>query len=151
MMLKKVISFQVICVVFSLCTFSAMADETELRKSILNKFQQMLELKLGQGDKVAKELAVRAQKNAGDLKLEESEMKKILLKWDPASKKLFAQLETKDQKLSKIKNNFETLLKKKVAEEDPQAIRIAEKGEFNNGSLSLSVRQMQELISKWEK
>lgn len=128
-----------------------MADETELRKSILNKFQQMLELKLGQGDKVAKELAARAQKNAGDLKLEESEMKKILLKWDPTFKKLFAQLETKDQKLNKIKNNFENLLKKKVAEEDPQAIRIAEKGEFNNGTLSLSVRQMQELISKWEK
>lgn len=141
----------ILTVIFSLCTLNAAADDSELRKTILNKFQQTLELKLNQGDETAKALAERAQKNAGDLKLEHAEMKKILLSWDPDTKKLFSQLETKEQKLKKIQGKFEALLKKKVLEEVPLAIRIAEKGEFNSGSLSLTVRQMQDLISKWEK
>lgn len=150
-MLKKNRFILTVLITFHLCLVNSFADDAEVKKSILTKFQQIFELKLGQGDKVAKELAERAKKNAGNLKLEEAEMKKLMLKWDPTSKSLFSQLETKEEKLNKLKEKFETLLKKKVTEEDPIAVRIAEKGEFNSGSLSLTVRQMRELISKWEK
>ena len=134
-----------------LSSFSLSADDSEVRKEVLSNFQKLLEIKLKQGDKEAQSLAEKARKNGGDLKLELAEIKKIMLKWDPASKDLLNKLATKADKAAKVKEEFEELLKKKVSEEDPQAIRIAEKGEMNGGKLELSVRQMKELISKWEK
>ena len=131
-------------------TFGGESEE-EIKKTILSSFQQMFELKLGQGDKLAQELAEKAKAKAGRLDLEMLEMKKIMLKWDPAAKKLFNKLQTTKEKVEEVKKEFEEILKKKVKEEDPQAIRIAEKGEANGGKLELSVRQMRELISKWEK
>ncbi|MCM8525593.1 MAG: hypothetical protein NE327_03685 [Lentisphaeraceae bacterium] len=150
-MLKKLKSFPIILFLFSIFVFNANADDSDVRKSILAKFQQLFELKLGQGDKEAKELAAKSMDKAGQIKLDISEMKKLMVNWDPSTKKLFTQLETKEDKLNKIKQEFEALLKKKLEAEDPLAIRIAEKGEFNNGKLELTVRQMRELISKWEK
>lgn len=150
-MLKKIKNLPLFLLIFSLLVLSAKADDADVRKSILVKFQQLLELKLGQGDESARELAERARDKAGNLQLDLNEMKKLMVKWDPGSKKLFAQLETKEEKLNKIKEEFETLLKQKLDAEDPLALRIAEKGEFNNGKLELTVRQMKELISKWEK
>ena len=150
-MLKKIKNLPLFLLIFSLLVLSAKADDADVRKSILVKFQQLLELKLGQGDESARELAERARDKAGNLQLDLNEMKKLMVKWDPGSKKLFAQLETKEEKLNKIKEEFETLLKQKLDAEDPLALIIAEKGEFNNGKLELTVRQMKELISKWEK
>ncbi|MCM8542262.1 MAG: hypothetical protein NE328_18480 [Lentisphaeraceae bacterium] len=150
-MLKKIKNLPLFLLIFSLLVLSAKADDADVRKSILVKFQQLLELKLGQGDESARELAERARDKAGNLQLDLNEMKKLMVKWDPGSKKLFAQLESKEDKLNKIKEEFESLLKQKLDAEDPLALRIAEKGEFNNGKLELTVRQMKELISKWEK
>ena len=126
-------------------------SEEDVKKTILSSFQQMFELKLGQGDKLAQELAEKAKAKAGRLDLEMAEMKKIMLKWDPSSKKVFTKLKSTKERVEEVKKEFEEILKKKVKEEDPQAIRIAEKGEANGGKLELSVRQMRELIAKWEK
>ncbi len=132
-------------------TVFAAESEEEVKKKILSSFQQIFELKLGQGDRMALRLAEKAKNKAGRLDLDLDDIKRYMLKWDPASKKLFSELKTVKAKVEEVKKEFEELLKKKVKEEDPEAIRIAEKGEANGGELEFSVRQMRELISKWEK
>lgn len=126
-------------------------DELQAKEKVLASFQQMFELKLSQGDKTAIDLAEKAKAKAGRLDLEMAEMQQIMLKWDPASKALFKNLKTTKEKVEEVKKAFEEILKKKVKEEDPQALSIAKKGEARGGKLELSVRQMQELILKWEK
>jgi len=147
-------NLKILMTLFCFLTFSSFAevsDQEKIKKEIMGKFQQLFELKLGQGDKTAKELSQKAAKNAGQINLEMEEVKKIMLKWDSSGKTLFKGLATKEEKLNEIKEEFETLLRKKVQEADPQALHIAEKGELNNGKVELTVRQMRELISKWEK
>lgn len=146
--------FKVGLILFSLCILSVSAevpDQEKIKKEIYSRFQQLFELKNGQGDETAKRLMEQAKKSAGNLNIEFAEMKKVMLEWDAGSELLFKKLQTQEEKINQIKEDFETLLKKKVSEKDPQAITIAEKGEANGGKLELTVRQMLELISKWEK
>ena len=151
MMNKKIKKILIMLSFLMLTPVFGEQSQEEVKKNILSSFQEMFELKLGQGDKTALKLAEKAKAKAGKLDLEMAEMKQIMLKWDPASKSLFKNLKTTKEKVDEVKEEFEEILKKKVAEKDPQAIRIAEKGEANSGELELSVRQMRELISKWKK
>ena len=126
------------------------ASETEQRDKIIKMFNEKLAMKVNQGDKEAVQLAKESQANAGKVIIEFERMKKLMLKWDSASVAEFKKLPTKDEVILVVKDQFQSLLQKKVDAKDTEALKLAEQGK-RNGRIDLSVGEMKEYITKWSK
>ena len=153
--------FQLFLVFMSIAIYSGYADEKDSvieekianeakqQEVIIAKFKEVFSEKAAQGDKAAMELAERAQKNAGNLNISFDEMKKLLLSWDKSMKKEIDKLPTVAEKTKLVKDKFEKMLKERVAAKHEEATKLTQEGMLN-GKISLSVKQMQVFIDKWE-
>ena len=124
------------------------AGEAAQQKKIIKLFNEILALKVNQGDKTALQLAKESQDNAGKVIISFERMKELMLKWDSSTAGEFKKLPTKEEKILVVKNQFESLFQKNVEAKNEEALKLAEQG-ARNGRLDLTVAEMKNYIAKW--
>ncbi|MCM8537745.1 MAG: hypothetical protein NE334_17520 [Lentisphaeraceae bacterium] len=137
------------CLLFSTVVLAEKSVNSTSEK-LLADFQKLLIEKNESGDSEAQLILAKARQNKGKIALSFDEMKKLMIKWQPTSKKLFEAGLYADE-VQKVKEQFEALLAAKIKSLDDEALEISKKAQESKGKMTFSVKDMKRYISKWTK
>lgn len=139
----------VLMISFLFFGLAAFADNSVSEK-LLADFQRLLIEKNESGDSEAQLILAKARQNKGNIALSFDEMKKLMIKWQPESKKVF-DVGLYSKQVKEIQKQFEALLAEKIKSLDDEALEISRKAQESDGKVVFSVKDMKRYISKWTK
>ncbi|MCM8530952.1 MAG: hypothetical protein NE330_07315 [Lentisphaeraceae bacterium] len=137
------------CLFLSSVVFAEKSGSSVSEKLLVD-FQKLLIQKNESGDSEAQLILAKARQNKGNIALSFDEMKKLMLKWAPESKKIFDAGLYADQ-VKEVQKQFEALLAEKIKSLDSEALEISRKAQESEGKMVFSVKDMKRYISKWTK